>query len=211
MMSDDHTGAAAEASAALPPASRRGLRSLLDGNARFAEGTPRAQPHTASRVALANRQEPFAVVLGCADSRVPVETIFDQEPGNVFVVRLAGNIADEDAMGSIEYAVAVLKASLILVLGHSSCGAVTAAVSYVRDAVRQPGYIQRLVDAIEPAARAVERGEGDWIERAVVENARMNAAKLRARSAIVAEAVGAGALGVAAGVYDLRSGKVTLV
>jgi len=165
--------------------------------------------HTAKRVELANVQEPFAVVLGCSDSRVPVETIFDQEPGNVFVVRLAGNVIDAYTLGSIEYAVAILKASLLLVLGHSSCGAVTAAVDYVKNGARQPGHIQGLVGAIVPAARRTRDGAGDWLARAIAENVRLNMERAIDESSIVAQAVAAGALGIAGAVYDLHTGKVT--
>src|SRR5579872_4697605 len=181
----------------LPPRARQAYDTLLEGNARFVSGSPRAQMHTAKRVELANVQEPFAVVLGCSDSRVPVETIFDQEPGNVFVVRLAGNVIDAYTLGSIEYAVAILKASLLLVLGHSSCGAL------------QPGHIQGLVGAIVPAARRTRDGAGDWLARAIAENVRLNMERAIDESSIVAQAVAAGALGIAGAVYDLHTGKVT--
>lgn|SRR5579872_195322 len=193
----------------LPPRARQAYDTLLEGNARFVSGSPRAQMHTAKRVELANVQEPFAVVLGCSDSRVPVETIFDQEPGNVFVVRLAGNVIDAYTLGSIEYAVAILKASLLLVLGHSSCGAVTAAVDYVKNGARQPGHIQGLVGAIVPAARRTRDGAGDWLARAIAENVRLNMERAIDESSIVAQAVAAGALGIAGAVYDLHTGKVT--
>jgi len=100
------------------------LAALMAGNARFVAGNPRCVPATARRTELANGQAPFAAVLGCSDSRVPVETIFDHDPGDVFVVRVAGNFVTDTGLGSLEYSVAVLKSELIMVLGHSSCGAV---------------------------------------------------------------------------------------
>lgn len=194
---------------ALPPKARYAYETLLEGNARFASGAPRAQVSSAQRVELGVAQEPFAVVLGCADSRVPVETILDQGPGNVFVVRLAGNVIDAYTLGSIEYAVAVLGAPLLLILGHSSCGAVTAAVEYVKSGSRQPGHIQGLVGAIVPAARRTNDGAGNWLERAIAENVRINMERAIDESSIVAQAIADGELGIVGMVYDLHTGRVT--
>lgn len=185
------------------------LAMLKAGNARFASGRPECGPVTARVAELASGQNPFAVVLGCSDSRVPVESVFDQPPGNVFVVRVAGNYLTGDGLGSIEYAVAVLKSKLILVLGHSSCGAVSAAVSYVENGTTQPGHIQELVVAIEPAAKATKGKPGNWLANAVAENVRLNVAAVTSRSTIVADAVRSGSLQVAGAIYDLRSGRVT--
>ena len=166
---------------------------------------------TARRLELVAGQSPFAIVLGCSDSRVPIETVFDQVPGNLFVVRLAGNFLDENGLASIEYSVALLGSSLIVVLGHSGCGAVDATLQYLRDGTVQPGHIQRLVTAIEPAAIAVRDEEGDWWENAVAANVRQNVATMTQRSAIVAEAVKSGAVRVVGGVYDLHGGKVSFI
>ncbi|HTX60137.1 MAG TPA: carbonic anhydrase [Verrucomicrobiae bacterium] len=185
------------------------LAALKAGNARFAAGKPQCGPVTARVAELANGQNPFAIVLGCSDSRVPVETVFDQPPGDVFVVRVAGNFLTDDGLGSIEYAVAVLKSKLILVLGHSSCGAVNAAVGFVRDGAAQPGHIQELVTAIEPAAVATKGEAGDWLSNAVHENVKRNVAAVTARSSIVADAAKSGSLQVVGGVYDLKTGTVT--
>lgn len=187
------------------------LAKLKAGNARFAAGKPECAPLTARIAELAHGQNPFAVVLGCSDSRVPVETIFDQIPGNLFVVRVAGNFLTDDGLGSVEYSVAVLKSKLILVLGHSSCGAVSAAVSYVKSGTSQPGHIQDLVVAIEPAAKATKGLHGDWIANAVSENVKRNVRAMTQRSSIVAEAVQNGALHVVGGVYDLHTGKVAVL
>ncbi len=184
------------------------LSLLHAGNVRFATGKPQCRPLTARVAELANGQNPFAIVLGCSDSRVPVETVFDQPPGNVFVVRVAGNFLTDAGLGSIEYAVAALKSKLIVVLGHTSCGAVSAAVSYLRDGTRQPGHIQGLVTAIEPAAEAARGMHGDWLENAIAENVKRNVRALSERSTIVRDAAAADALRVVGAVYDLRTGRV---
>jgi carbonic anhydrase len=187
------------------------LKRLLDGNARFAAGHPECGPMTARRAELVNGQRPPAIVLGCSDSRVPIETVFDQEPGNVFVVRLAGNVADALAMGSIEYSVATFKSALLLVLGHTNCGAVNAALEFVKGGPAAAGHIQEVVEVIEPAARETKNEPGDWGHNAVVQNVKNTIASLKAQSHIVSEAVASGALTIQGGVYDLASGKVTLI
>jgi carbonic anhydrase len=195
-----------------PPASttaEHSLELLYEGNARFVDAQSTYDHLTARRLELAAGQSPFAIVLGCSDSRVPIETVFDQVPGNLFVVRLAGNFVDDNGLASIEYSVAALGSSLIVVLGHTSCGAVDATVRYLRDGTVQPGHIQRLVTAIEPAASAVKHLEGDWVDNAVAENVRLNVAAMTAGSSIIADAVERGALRVVGGVYDLHGGKVS--
>jgi carbonic anhydrase len=182
------------------------LKALMKGNARFVAGTPACLPATVKRAQLANGQAPFAAVLGCSDSRVPVETVFDHEPGDIFVVRVAGNFADPVGIGSLEYAVAVLKSTLVMVLGHSSCGAVKAATEFVGKGTTFPGHIQGLAAAIAPSAKATQHSAGDWVHNATVANVHANLAKLKADPIIAAkgvEFVGA--------VYDLASGKVSLV
>ena len=193
--------------AAATPA--QALALLEAGNRRFVAGTPQSGPQTARLVGLTEGQNPFAIVLGCSDSRVPIETIFDQAPGNLFVVRVAGNFINDDNLGSIEFGVAVLKSRLILVLGHTHCGAVEAAVAYLKNDAVQPGHIQRLCDAVAPAARAVRDRDGDWMGNAITENVKFNVAATMDRSPIVAAAVAAGEIEVKGGVYDLRSGTVT--
>ncbi len=185
------------------------IRCLVEGNRRFVEARPAAPLPPPARANLANGQSPFATVLGCSDSRVPVEAIFDREPGDLFVVRVAGNFLNEDGLATMEYAVALLNSMLVVVLGHEQCGAVKAALDYVDTDARLPGAIQRLVDAIAPAARAT-RGTNRWHD-AVIENVRRNAAEIPQRSNIVAEAMRAGRLRVAGATYDLRSGVVSFL
>ncbi|HTU82932.1 MAG TPA: carbonic anhydrase [Candidatus Acidoferrales bacterium] len=187
------------------------LALLKEGNARFVSGQSKCGPLTARVIELEAGQAPFAIVLGCSDSRVPIETIFDQIPGNVFVVRVAGNFLTTDGLGSIEYGVAALKASLLVVLGHSACGAVKATVDFLKDGNPQPGHIQSLVTAIEPAAKAARSAPGDWLSNAIAENVRQNVHASTARSTIVSDAVNSGKLEVVGAVYELGTGKVAFL
>ncbi len=196
----------------MPARAAHSLRELLAGNARFVADRAACPPLTARRLELARGQEPFAIIVSCSDSRVPVETIFDQPPGNIFGVRVAGNFVDEHGLGSIEYAIAALHASLIFVLGHTACGAVKAAVEYVEKGTKQPGHIQSLVEAIAPAARASEPGDTrGWIARATEGNVHDTIAALARRSTIVATGLRDEKLAIAGGVYDLHSGRVEIV
>jgi carbonic anhydrase len=185
------------------------LELLEAGNARFVAGTPRSKPFGARLAALANGQSPFAIVLGCSDSRVPIEIIFDQAPGNLFVVRVAGNFLNVEGFGSIEFAVNALKSKLIVVLGHENCGAVAAALEYIRDGAGQPGHIQELVDAIAPAVRATRGRTGDWQENAIAQNVALNVKAMTAGSTIIAEAVARGDVQVIGGIYSVRTGSVS--
>ncbi|HLI96910.1 MAG TPA: carbonic anhydrase [Candidatus Baltobacteraceae bacterium] len=194
-----------------PMSAAAALKNLMAGNTRFSSDQPIPRRFMNRVRQIASGQSPFATVLGCADSRVPVETIFDHEPGDIFTVRLAGNFITDAILGSIEYAVAVLKSPLIMVLGHTSCGAVKAAVDFVKTGKPLPGHMQSLAAAIEPAAKAVQHNPGDWLHNAVVENVRLNAQQLRSSTPILAEAVRTNTVDVVGAVYDLGSGKVTVV
>ncbi len=185
------------------------LELLKGGNARFVACTPRWEGFGARIAGLANGQSPFGVVLGCSDSRVPIETVFDQQPGNLFVVRVAGNFLNSDGLGSIEFAVEALKSKLIVVLGHESCGAVGAALKYVRDGVEQPGHIQELVNALAPAVQATRDVAGDWHASAVAENVKLAVKAMPARSRIIADASERGDVQVVGGIYSIRTGHVT--
>lgn len=181
------------------------LEELLAGNQRFAANQLTSIEHdlTILKEHTVDKQEPFAAVLACADSRVPVELVFDQSIGHIFVTRVAGNIATPEIIASLEYGVAVLKVRVLLVLGHANCGAVKAAMK--ADAV--PGQISSLYPPLRPA---VEQSAGD-LGKAIIANARLQADLLRTSSTVIRQAVTAGTLKVAAGVYDLASGKVTTV
>lgn len=191
------------------------LRALLEGNKRFAGGQAtalRRQP--ADFAAVAEGQSPGAVILGCADSRVPPELIFDQGVGDLFVVRVAGNVvsgAGPVVKGSIEYAVAELGASLIMVLGHSGCGAVKAALKHIDNSDKLPGAIRSLVDVLRPVAAQVKGQPGDPLDNAIRANVAAGVERLKGLSPVLAPAVKQGKLKVTGAVYDLRTGAVTQV
>ncbi|MGA8575773.1 MAG: carbonic anhydrase [Candidatus Cybelea sp.] len=184
------------------------LELLKAGNARFVAGTPQAEPHGPRVAELAGGQSPFATVLGCSDSRVPIETVFDQAPGALFVVRVAGNFLNDDNLGSIEFAVDVLNVNLIVILGHENCGAVTAAVDYVRDGATQPGHIQGIVKALEPAVQGARGISGSWLQNAIAHNVMLNVRAASARSKLIAAPVDAGEVKVIGGIYNLNTGIV---
>ncbi len=183
------------------------LKELLQGNQRFVNHTPKYPHQSAKRVQeVAKGQHPFVAVLSCADSRVPAEIIFDQGVGDIFDVRIAGNIATPEAMGSIEYAVELLGSPLLLVLGHERCGAVTAAVKQEE----LPGHISTFVKAIQPALASVAAQPGDPVENAVIANIKYQIQQLL-QSPIIQARSQAGTLKVIGGRYDLDTGRVTLV
>jgi carbonic anhydrase len=187
------------------------LERLTEGNHRYVSGKMISHDFISERPALASGQNPFAAVLGCADSRVAPEYAIDVSRGDVFVCRVAGNFVDVHSIASFEYAVAVLGTPLILVLGHSKCGAVDAAVKAVKEGESFPGHISHLVEAIRPAVKAAQSQSGDLLENAIKENVLLNVASLRTAGPILNEAVEQGRLKVAGGIYSLDTGRVTLV
>lgn len=210
------TLSAAFAAASVLPASAKteqdAVRLLLAGNRRYANGATIHGDQTARRDEVKGGQKPFAMILSCADSRVPPELIFDQTLGDIFVVRVAGNYAETGGIGSFEYAFEHFHSGLLMVLGHSGCGAVKATVDLSKDpSAHAPGDIAAIVDALMPAVRAVRGKSGDLVTNAIAQNARMNAAKLAAEPPILSAGVRAGKLRTVAAVYDLASGLVKLV
>lgn len=188
------------------------LKLLVDGNARYAANQPNERDFSVNRVNTAAGQTPFASVLGCADSRVAPELAFDQRPGDLFVVRVAGNFVTNDGLGSLEFGSAVLGTKIILVLGHTGCGAVKATVEALQKGNRLPGHIAGLASAMKPGiAPAVKKGGADLIEQATVANVRYNVARLEKASPILSGLIAKGQLRVVGGVYDLATGKVSLV
>ena len=187
------------------------LELLMEGNSRYVQGKMKPHDFIAERPALAIGQNPFAGILGCADSRVGPEYAFDTGRGDLFVCRVAGNFADDYSIGSFEYAVAVLGTPFILVLGHSKCGAVDAAVKAVKDGKAFPGHIQSLVEAIQPAVKIAQEQPGDLLDNAIKENVLLNVAKLKTTGPILSDAVQEGKLKIAGGVYSLDTGRVTLI
>ncbi|MBW4588503.1 MAG: carbonic anhydrase [Aetokthonos hydrillicola CCALA 1050] len=183
------------------------LEKLLEGNQRFTQHHPQYPDQSAARLLeVAQAQHPFATILSCADSRVPPEIIFDQGIGDVFDIRIAGNIAIPEAIGSIEYAAVLLGTPVVMVLGHERCGAVTATVQ--KQALL--GNIGTFVQAIKPALEKVSGQSGDAVENAVVANVQYQIERL-GRSQLLTERVESGKLKIVGGRYDLDTGKVTIV
>lgn len=166
-----------------------GLQLLLQGNERYVLGTSvHCNNHFARRAELAGYQHPFAMVLGCADSRVPPEIVFDQGLGDIFTVRVAGNIADANAIGSFEYAVLHFAPSVLVVLGHDSCGAVSATIDAVKTNSTAPSHIASIVNALKPAVDAALHEPGDTLRNAINTNVKDVAHALKASSSVIAEA-----------------------
>ncbi len=191
------------------------LAQLLAGNKRFMKGElthPGRAP--ADFAALAEGQAPLAIILSCADSRVSPEIAFDQGVGDLFVVRVAGNIVSgtgPSLKGSIEFGVAVLGARLIIVLGHSACGAVKAAVEHIDANDTLPGAIRELVDLIRPAAASVRGKPGDKLENAINANVQRNVERLKTLDPILSDFVNKKELKIVGATYELRTGEVKLL
>ncbi|MDZ8056076.1 MAG: carbonic anhydrase [Aulosira sp. ZfuVER01] len=183
------------------------LQKLIEGNQRFVQHQPQYPDQSAARLLeVAQAQHPFATILSCADSRVPVEILFDQGIGDIFDVRIAGNIATPEALGSIEYAVTLLNSPLLMVLGHERCGAVTAAVQKEE----LLGDISTFVKAIKPAVDKVKNQPGDAVENAVVANVQYQIEQLK-RSHLLTERLQSSKLKIVGGRYDLDTGKVNII
>jgi carbonic anhydrase len=187
------------------------LERLVQGNARYVDGVAKRHDFKAEREALAGGQNPYAAILSCADSRIAPEYAFDAARGDLFVVRVAGNFANADAIASLEYAVAILGVPLIMVLGHGSCGAVEATIKTVDGGPPLPGHLPSLVKAITPAVEAAHGEPGDRLANSIEENVKLNVKALTTATPILAKAVGDKSLRVVGGIYDLASGKVRLV
>ena len=186
---------------------------LQAGNQRFQKGrTTAPRVGTVRRAEIAEGQDPFAVVVGCADSRLPPELLFDQGLGDLFTVRVAGNTSAAPVIvGSVEYATAVLETPLVVVLGHDDCGAVKAAIDVVTKGKQLPGQLSGFVDPILPAVQAVvNTPPAQLLDAAVAQNVRQTVAALSAQP-LLATDIAAGTLRVVGAEYRLHSGKVDLV
>jgi carbonic anhydrase len=215
--------------AIVPPA--EAISRLKEGNGRYTSGNQQ-HPHESSeertllatnsyenasmifpdmakrREELTKSQHPFAIVLGCADSRVPPEIVFDQGLGDLFVVRVAGNVIDDHSLGSIEYAVDHLAVRLIVVLGHQRCGAVKAAKETIAAKIKAPAHIQSLVTAIQPAVEATVK---DDLEATVEANVKNVAQALRSSAPLLKPKVDSGELKVVGAYYSLDTGSVAFL
>lgn len=188
------------------------LSDLLAGNRRFAAGRPRYGHHVANAAARSRSQQPYAVVVGCIDSRVPLEAVFDQNFGSICVVRSGGHVLDRSIVGSIEFAVSALDVSLVMVLGHERCGAIASTVDALRTGERPAGSLNYLVDEIAPAVEAVGLDGNDniVIAKALREHVWRTVERLR-EVPLLAEADTQGKVHVVGAVYDLDTGVVTIL
>jgi len=188
------------------------LKRLMQGNARYAANTPNQRDFSAGRAARVKAQYPIAAILSCADSRVAPEFAFDQGPGDLFVVRVAGNIVNADLLASLEYGLQMLGIPLVMVLGHSGCGAVGAAIKVVKDEATLPGHLPELIDAIKPAVLAAQQaGSANLLDEAIAENVRRQVARLKDSPPVVQPLYTDRRIDIVGGVYDLASGKIALL
>jgi carbonic anhydrase len=196
----------------IPPnrlTAREAIDKLVAGNRRFVDGHMAHQHENSEwRAAIAEGQHPFAAVLGCSDSRVPPEIVFDEGLGDLFVIRDAGNVADDDTLGSLEYAVEHLHVPLIVVLGHEGCGAVTAAVNAIVKGEAVEGHVLRLVDDIAPAVWQVKDRGGDLVDHAVHANVALVVQKLRLCGPILRTHEQKGDVTIVGACYNLHTGVV---
>ncbi len=185
------------------------LTQLLRGNERFVAGWPDRPNQSARRRREVSEsgQQPFAIILSCSDSRVPPEIIFDQGLGDLFVIRVAGNVLDDIILGTIEYAVEHIHVPLIMVLGHDKCGAVTAAVHGVEVRNR----IQALAEALRPAIETARTQEGDVISNAIDVNVQQAVTALCTSEPVLAQARTAGHVLIVGGRYNLDTGEVKII
>jgi carbonic anhydrase len=188
------------------------LKRIMAGNERYVADHANTKDHWSKDVAKVTVQHPVAAILSCADSRVTPEEVFDQGPGDLFVVRVAGNYVDTDTLTSLEYAVEDLNTPLVMVMGHTGCGAVTAVLNNAHKGEPLPGHLLMLVDALRPGVeKALAQGGGDELDNAIEENVRYHVERLKRSEPIVAEKVKAQKVQVVGAVYQLGTGKVKLL
>jgi carbonic anhydrase len=195
-----------ESQAAMTPA--RALETLKEGNVRFLAGKRKARDLNAKVIATAGGQYPFAAVVSCMDSRAPVELVLDQGIGDLFSLRVAGNVIDTNFLGSLEYAAKVVGAKLIVVMGHTGCGAVKGAIDDV-----QLGNLTALLAEIQPAIAAAGPPRGTskdkaFVERVAEQNVRLAMKDIREKSPLVRQMLDAGTVGLVGAMYDVETGKV---
>jgi carbonic anhydrase len=184
------------------------LKKLLDGNKRYLSSRMKhPRQGERRRLEVSTGQHPFAIIVGCSDSRIPPEILFDQGIGDLFIIRVAGNIVDDVALGSVEYAADHLGVGLVVVLGHGACGAVTATAQ----GGGAHGHITNIVNLIAPAVEQAKGQEGDLVDNAIKVNAVLTAAKIRSAEPIMAKLTAEGKVQVVAAYYDILSGAVSVL
>jgi carbonic anhydrase len=185
------------------------LHRLMQGNARYRSNNTHVRDFAAGRAARVGTHRPIASILSCSDARVGPEFLFDQGPGDLFVVRVAGNVLLDEGLASLEYAAQFLGAPLIFVLGHSNCGAVDAAIKVVKDNATLPGHLPELIDQIKPAVLAAQATQpANLLNAAIAENVRRTVQAVIAAQPVLAGLVASGKVKVAGGVYDIATGAV---
>ncbi len=204
-----------------PETAEQALEMLKQGNARFVENVQNPQSTLLASNALTHVHEPFAIILGCSDARVPAEIVFDQGLGDLFVIRVAGNVVAPSQIGSVELAAEKFGTKLVVVLGHSHCGAVTACVETLINPDQQfSPNLRSIVDRIRPSvynlheiytANGQDIDEQELINRGIKANVRMSVTQLKYGSRILEDAVNNGSLIIVGAVYDLDTGKVTFI
>lgn len=188
------------------------LKRLAEGNARYVAGQRTNTDFSVGRAARALTQRPFAAILSCADSRVAPELAFDQGPGELFIVRVAGNFVNDDGLASLEYAINFLETPLIMVLGHSNCGAVDASIKVVRDGLALPGHLPDMIEPIRPAAEtALAQLPSEPLGLAITINVQNAVTRLEAAEPILAARVKNNSLRIVGAQYDLETGQVSLL
>jgi carbonic anhydrase len=187
------------------------LAELLAGNKRYVTGENIHHDFGPERPALAESQHPFAIILGCADSRVSPELAFDQTRGRLFVVRLAGNFVDDNGLASIEYGASVLGATLIMVLGHDQCGAIKAAVDVVTKNTQLPGHLPNLIEHLKAPVEKAQKEGGSLLDNAIRENVLLNVETLRNSKPVISDLIKENRLRVVGGLYELGTGRVEVL
>lgn len=187
------------------------LERLMAGNARYVSGQSTPLDFTKERAMLVSGQNPYACILSCSDSRISPEFCFDEQRGDLFVARVAGNYLTTDFVATLEYGAAVLQASLIMVLGHENCGAVKAAIDAVEKNRQFPGHIQSMASALAPVVRAVKSMPGEHVGNVVKMNVIRTVEKLRSQPPLLSRLAADGKIRVVGGVYNLKTGRVDLV
>ena len=204
-----------------PETAEQALEMLKQGNARFVENVQNPQSTLLASNALTHVHEPFAIILGCSDARVPAEIVFDQGLGDLFVIRVAGNVVAPSQIGSVEFATEKFATKLVVVFGHSHCGAVTACVETLINPDQQfSPNLRSIVDRIRPSvynlheiytANGQDIDAQELINRGIKANVRMSVTQLKHGSRILEDAVNNGSLIIVGAVYDLDTGKVTFI
>ncbi len=191
---------------------KQAFEQLLEGNERFAEDRPQKTDQDRGRRAeLAQGQHPFALVFGCGDSRVAAELVFDQGLGRLFVVRTAGHVVSSGVLGSVEFGVSLLSIPLVVVLGHDSCGAVTAGVEALRTGDMPGGFLRDIVERVAPSILVAQRAGDASVPAVLTEHVHQTVRLLAERSPVLAEAVSAGRCAIVGLVYSLAEGRVRVV